>query len=81
MNGDKLKLTQNVLLIINLVKCILPTHTVFQKTTGFKALVLNFNNIEVIKFCLYGKANTGCSGFAMNILESPRITKPSFNSR
>lgn len=81
MTGDKLKLTQNVLLIINLVKFILLTHTVYQEITGFKALSLNFNNIEVIKVRICGKANTGCSGFAMNILDSPRITKPSFNSR
>lgn len=79
MTVDKLRLTQNILLIINLVK--LPTHTVFQKITEFKALSLNFNNIEVIKVRICGKANTGCSGFAMNILDSPRITKPSFNSR
>lgn len=81
MTGDELKLTQNVLLIINLVKFIVPTHTVFKKITGFKALGLNFNNIEMIIFRLCGKANTRCSGLAINILESTRITKPSFNSR
>lgn len=42
MTLDTLKLTQNVLLIINLVTFILPTHTVFQKITGFKAMSLNF---------------------------------------